>query len=278
MIQDLLSQLSAGSNTLPVFRNSAQRVLVLAADSACKPSDWIRTIYRDPILTLKVLKVVNSPHYNLNHKITSAEQALVHMGINPIKNLLLPLASSAEFIEDKSTDFDLNQYLLYLLCVAHISKRLALQLECADPTECFVAGLLHDFGKLVIARTVPHQFSQALAHSRTGGGSLRDALQQSLQMDYATLSAHCMQQWHFPGSLVHAVLVQHQAHANDMNICVFAAIQITKHLNFGFGGDNYIMPFSGMVQDRLGGSLEQVVASMGYLDAMLQEIRTLAQV
>ena len=271
--QDLLSQLNAAVDTLPVFRNSAKRVKVLAADTTCKPSDLINTIYKDPILTLKVLKVVNSPHYNLNHNVTSVEHALVHMGLNPIKNLLLPFTSSAKFIEDNNVDFDLHQYLMYLLCTAHIAKRLAAQLENTDPTECFVAGLLHDFGKLVLAHALPQEFAQALEQSRTQGCLLRDALQNTLQIDYANLSAHLMQQWNLSTALVQTVQNQHQPQDIGINICVFAAIQITKHINFGFGGDNCAVPFPEVVHNKLGGTLEQVLASFQDLNALLHDIK-----
>jgi HD-like signal output (HDOD) protein len=273
MRQDLLTQLSGTVETLPVFRKSAQKVLVLAADTTCKPSDLINTIYKDPILTLKVLKVINSPHYNLNRKVNSVELALVHMGINPIKNLLLPLSKSPEFMEDKNAGFDLHQYLLYLLCTAHIAKRLAQQYECCDPTECFVAGLLHDFGKLALAHALPVEFADALQYSKKHACPLHLALQNSIDTDYAHISAHLLQEWNFSSTLVEAAQRQHQVNDNGMNICVFAAIQITKHLNFGFGGDNCVVPFPDVVKNKLDGTLEQVLASLQDLDSLLHDVK-----
>ena len=280
MRQDLLIQLSAAVNTVPVFRQSAQRVLALCADTQCKPTELVNAIYKDPILTLKVLKVVNSPHYNLDHKVTSIEHALVHMGMNPIKNLLLPFTAGGQFIEDKNFGFDTHQYLLYLLCTAHLAKQLAVRIQYSDPIECFVAGLLHDFGKLVLAHAVPQEFAAALEQSRNSGCSLRDALQSTLNIDYAHLSAHLMEQWKFSTTLVQAVRHQHhdRLQHTDMNMCVFAAIQISKHLNIGFGGDNCAAPFPAAVQSRLGGTLEQVVASLPGLNPLFNDIKTHAQV
>ena len=280
MRQDLLIQLGTAVNTVPVFRQSAQRVLALCADTQCKPADLVNTIYQDPILTLKVLKVVNSPHYNLGHKVTSIEHALVHMGMNPIKNLLLPLTSSRQFIEDKNFGFDTHQYLLYLLSTAHLAKHLALSIQYSDPMECFVAGLLHDFGKLVLAHALPQEFAAALTRSRNTQQPLRDALQNTLNIDYAHLSAHLMEEWKFSAPLVLAVRHQHhdQVQNTDMNICVFAAIQISKHLNFGFGGDNCAAPFPDAVQNRLGGTMEQVIAALPGLNPLLNDIKTRAQV
>ena len=280
MRQDLLNQLSAAADTVPVFRQSAQRVLALAADTQCKPSDLVNTIYQDPILTLKVLKVVNSLHYNLDHKVTSVEHALVHMGMNPIKNLLLPFTSSKQFIEDKISSFDTHQYLVYLLCTAHLAKHIAITIQYADPIECFVAGLLHDFGKLLLSQVAPREFSAALEKSRTTGSLLRNELQSTLQTDYAQVSSHLMEQWKFSAVLVQAVRHQHhdQLQNSDMNICVFAAIQISKHLNFGFSGDNCATPFTDAVQRRLGGTLEQVAASVRKLNPLPDDLKMCVQV
>jgi HD-like signal output (HDOD) protein len=277
MKQDVLPQLSTAIESLPVFRHSAQQVLKLTADTQCKPADLIETIYNDPILALKVLKVVNSSHYNLNHNVTTVEHALVHMGINPIKNLLLPFTCKGAFLEDQALGFDARQYLLYLLGTAHIARQLAIKIQHPDPIECFVAGLLHDFGKLALAHALPDAFAHALQYSQTHASGLRDALEQTLQLNYADVSADLMQQWNFSPALVQAVRHQHQVQNTDMNICVFAAIQITKHLHFGFGGDNYVFDFPDHVQQRLGGNLEHIVGSWHDLNTLLEKTKAKVQ-
>jgi HD-like signal output (HDOD) protein len=277
MNQDVLKQFSTAVERLPVFRQSGQRVLALTADTQCKASELIATIYSDPILALQVLKVINSSHYNLSHKVTTVEHALVHMGVNPIKNLLLPFTCKGQFIDDQSIGLDLRQYLLYLHCTAHIAKQLAIELRLSDPTECFVAGLLHDFGKLALAHTHPQEFSHALQHCTTHNTLLRDALQISLQLDYAHISADLMQQWGFSAALVQAVRHQHNVQNEGMNICVFAAIQICKQLHFGFAGDQHVLPFPETVVHRLHGTLDQVISRWSDLDAMFQRIKKTVQ-
>ncbi len=277
MKQYALTQLSTAVESLPVFRHSAHRVLKLTADTECKPADLIATIYNDPILALKVLKVVNSSHYNLNHKVTTVEHALVHMSINPIKNLLLPFTCKGAFLEDKLLGFDAQDYLLYVLGTAYIARQLAIKIQYSDPIECFVAGLLHDFGKLALAHASPDAFTQALNYSQNYQCGFRVALEKTLQLNYADVSADLMQQWNFSPALVQAVRHQHQVQNSDMNICVFAAIQITKHLHFGFGGDNHALDFPDCVQERLGGSLEQVVGSWNDLNTLLENTKAKVQ-
>jgi HD-like signal output (HDOD) protein len=277
MKQDLLTQLSTAAESLPVFRHSAQQVLQLTADTQCKAADLIETIYNDPILALKVLKVVNSSHYNLNHKVTTVEHALVHMGINPIKNLLLPFTCKGAFLEDQALGFDARQYLLYLLGTADVARQLAIKMQYSDPTECFVAGLLHDFGKLAMAYAMPDAFAQAWEYHQTQQCGLHEALQQTMQLSYADISANLMQQWNFSPALVQAVRHQHQVQNNDMNICVFAAIQIVKHLHFGFGGDNHVIDFPDNVQQRLGGNLEHVIELWHDLNVLFENIKAKVQ-
>lgn len=63
-----------------------------------------------------------------------------------------------------------------------------------------------------------------------------------------------------------------------MIACVFGANQISKKLKFGFGGNLYIDEFPASVQNRLGGSLDEVIASLGDLDPLFEEAKIFAKV
>lgn len=277
MKNNLLTQINSALGNLPVFRQSAQRVLALSKDTQCKATDWIETIYNDPALTLQVLKVVNSSYYNLHHKVSTVEHALVHMGINPIKNLLLPLTCKGRFVEDVLPDLNTHEYLLYVLGTAHVARQLAIQMQLADPTECFVAGLLHDFSKLAFASAAPIELKRALEYSQSQAKPLHQALQETLHMSDSDFSADWLQTWNLSPALIQSVRCQHQVQNIDMNICVFAAIQIIKHVHFGSGGDNHVTAFPDFVVERLGGDLEQVVSSWHDLKPMLNNITSKVQ-
>ena len=69
-----------------------------------------------------------------------------------------------------------QQYLLHSLSTAGIARQLAMQLDDADPMDCFIAGLLHDFGKVVFAQFMPREFKQALEMCQADGSSLHLSL------------------------------------------------------------------------------------------------------
>jgi len=77
---------------IPAFPKSVQQVLSLTADVNCSPRDLVDVLKNDPIFTMKIIKVVNSPFMGLAHQISSIQQACVYLGVNTLKNLALSLA------------------------------------------------------------------------------------------------------------------------------------------------------------------------------------------
>ena len=77
---------------MPAFPRSVHKVLELTSDMNCAPKDIVETIEHDPVMTAKMLKLVNSAFYSLPRKITSMKHAVIYIGINTVKNLALSIA------------------------------------------------------------------------------------------------------------------------------------------------------------------------------------------
>ena len=90
---ELERKLGTAVERMPAFPRSVQRVLELTRDINCKPKDLVGVIEKDPVMTMKILKVINSAYYALPQQITSVNQSVVYLGINTIKNLSLPAAA-----------------------------------------------------------------------------------------------------------------------------------------------------------------------------------------
>jgi putative nucleotidyltransferase with HDIG domain len=280
MSPELSQKLAAAVDGMPAFPKSVQRILELTRDVNSTPKDLVEVIDKDPVVTVKILKVVNSAYYSLPKQITSVGHAVVYLGFNTVKNLALSIAAIGMLPKDNASGFDVQQYLLHSLSTAGIAKQLASRVNDADPMDCFIAGLLHDFGKIVFAQFMPNEFRDALLISGKDGNSLYAALQQTVGADHAVVGAMLVEKWRFAPHLIETIRHQHvgKLKDTDMIACVFGANQISKKLNFGFGGNYCIDEFPAVIQKRLGGSLDEVIVSMGDLNPLFEEAKIFAKI
>jgi putative nucleotidyltransferase with HDIG domain len=230
-------------------------------------------IDKDPVVTVKVLRVVNSAYYSLPKKITSINHAVVYLGFNTIKNLSLSIAAVGMLPTNPLAGFDGEGYLLHSLAVAGVARQLAPRFPELDPNDFFIAGLLHDFGKVVIAHGMPAEFKKALEFSLWHEVSLHNALMVVAGIDHSTVGAMLMEKWQFPAELINAVRVQHQIAPQDSDLAaaVFAANQICKQWGVDFGGTPVREELPDCVTLRLGGTLDQIIAALGNWQPILEE-------
>lgn len=264
---------------MPAFPKSVQRILELTRDVNSTPKDLVDVIDKDPVVTVKILKVVNSAYYSLPKQITSIGHAVVYLGFNTIKNLALSIAAIGMLPKDNASGFDVEQYLLHSLATAGLAKQLAHKVDDADPMDCFIGGLLHDFGKVVFAQFMPKEFKAALEECQATKSPLQVALQKHIGADHFVVGAMLAEKWRFAPALIETI--GHQSVDNlkdtDMTACVFGANQISKKMQFGFGGNPHYDEFPPSVQKRLGGTMEAVIASMGDLNALFEEAKIFAK-
>lgn len=276
---ELSQKLASAVDAMPAFPKSVQKILEITRDVNASPKDLVQVIDHDPVVMVKILKVVNSAYYALPRKITSISHAVVHLGFNPIKNLALSIAAIGMLPPSNAAGFDPQQYLLHSLSTAGLAKKLALRLDDADPMDCFIAGLLHDFGKAVFAQFMPAEFRQALERCKADGSSLHLALREVIGADHAVVGGMLVEKWRFAPMLVETIRNQYGPDLKDteMVASVFAANQISKRLEFGFAGNPWVDELSPAMARRLGGNLDELLASLGDLSPLFEEAKLFAK-
>jgi putative nucleotidyltransferase with HDIG domain len=280
MSPELSQKLTAAVDGMPAFPKSVQKILELTRDVNSTPKELVDVIDKDPVVTVKILKVVNSAYYSLPKQITSIGHAVVYLGFNTIKNLALSIAAIGMLPKDNASGFDVQQYLLHSLSTAGLAKQLAGRVQNADPMDCFIAGLLHDFGKVVFAQFMPTEFKSALLICSSGECSLHEALQKTIGADHVVVGAMLVEKWRFAPNLIETIRYQSPPDLKDTDMiaCLFGANQISKKMNFGFGGNFQINEFPAIIQKRLGGSMEDVIISMGDLNPLFEEAKIFAKI
>lgn len=275
---ELSTEILAAVDKMQAFPESVQNILRLTSETSCSPKDLVEVIVKDPVVTVKVLRVVNSAYYSLPRKISSIEYAVVFLGFNTIKNLALSIAAIGMVPRNPLAGFDSQGYLLHSLVTAGIARQLASRFPDfpdADANDFFLAGLLHDFGNVVIAQAMPDKFKNALEFCSRNELSLQTALQQLAGLDPFEIGAMLLEKWQFPPELAHAIRQQSRMEPGASAIAYGVALanRISCKLGYNFGETVHNDQLPAVLQSALGGTLTQVMASLGDLDAVLQESR-----
>jgi putative nucleotidyltransferase with HDIG domain len=268
---------------MPAFPQGVTKVLELTARMECAPKDLVKVIEHDPVMTMKILKLVNSAFFGLSRPINSINHGVVFVGINTIKNLALTIAAIGMLPERNEAGFDMNAFLMHSLAVAGVSKRLAATLNVPDKdaTDYFVAGLLHDFGKVVLAQFKPTEFRAALDRAADGSMSLADAEREMLDIDHAEIGSLLAETWKLPTALGECIRCHHQpaVELDDarMRDAVFAANLVVHSIPFGASGNHLHNEFPASIQARFGHDLQGLMASLGDLDEEMNKARAFIQ-
>jgi len=265
---------------IPAFSQSVSRVLTMTSDMNCSPRELVEVVSLDPVLTLKILKLVNSAYFGLAQKVTSIHHALVYLGLNTLKNITLSLAMIGALPRKNKAGFDADALWLHSLGTGVTARLLAKgRLKLGDEAEdYFVAGLLHDVGKLIFARYMPEQFKEALLAAGEGEVSLCEAEKRAIGADHAEVGAMLAAKWQLSDELAAALGRHHvpeQGEPLPMLDAIFAANQAVKVLNCGLSGDSIPRELPEGVATRLGVNLEGLVDSMPNLAEELDKARIL---
>jgi len=263
---------------MPAFPKSVQQVVQLTSDINASAKDIVRVIECDPVMTVKVLKAINSSFYGLPQKITSVQKAVVHIGMNTIKNMALGVAAMGMLNATNKANFNTSEFLLHSLTTAAISKMLAerIGLSSTQCSDCFVAGLLHDFGKVVFAEFMPDEFKLALEKSKEQQLPLHQTELEFIGLSHTQAGKILAEKWELSEQLIDAIAHHHDLDQNQnvLRDCVFAANQISKQLQFGDGGNPLIEDFPEAIIARFGLNLTSLCDALGNLEPVKTEAQS----
>jgi HD-like signal output (HDOD) protein len=143
---------------MPSLSPTASKVIKLANNINTPPAELTQVIKLDPVLSAKVLKLVNSSYFSLSNHIVSLEKAVILLGLNTIKNLALSAAVLAQMESSgQHRDFDSEAFWKHSLAVGVTAKLIALKrgVEKKVIEDYFISGLLHDLGVLAEFNVFP---------------------------------------------------------------------------------------------------------------------------
>jgi len=230
---------------MPSLSTTVIKVLETCNDPRASANDLQRMISLDPVLTARVLKLINSAYYSPGVPITSLTRAIVMLGLNTVKNLALSFAILENIKSNRSfTIFSPEEFWMHSLCVGVIAKSLAaVKGNTTQGLEAFfVAGLLHDLGKIPLSRQFPEEYHRAWKTAGEDQGSLRHSEIKLLGMDHCTVGCMIAKKWRLGTTLVETLSHHHNPDDSsevdrDFVYVVSLANQFANHLRIGSAGD-----------------------------------------
>lgn len=164
-------------------------------------------ISQDLAMCAKVLQLVNSSFFFRRVPCTDVHQAVVRLGFQMIKNLVLSVEVFRTENDFQCEGFTLTDLQSHSLKVASLAGS-----YLSDPREAedaFMAGMLHDIGKLVLASELPSHLEEVLALTAADGLSFAQAELETLGVTHAEIGGYLMGLWGLPYPIVEAVANHH---------------------------------------------------------------------
>ncbi|GAX60222.1 signal transduction protein [Candidatus Scalindua japonica] len=194
--------------SLPVLYNLIVEEMHAPEPSLKKVGDLIS---QDISMSAKILQLVNSALFGLPQKITSPQQAVVYVGIETLKSLVLSFHVFSSLEDDAdSCGFSLLKMWKHSLKTSRLAKDIA-RAEKSDrkaAEEAMIAGMLHDIGKLVLLK-LPVRYNEVMSLVETTGCSHSEAEYTVMKTSHAELGAYLLGLWGLSGSIVETVTFHH---------------------------------------------------------------------
>ena len=199
---------------MPAFAESVQQVLDLTSDINCSPRELVRVVEHDPVLTGRILKVVNSAYFGLSRRISSVKEALAFIGLNTLKNVALTVAAIGVLPKNNKAGMDMEAFLAHSLAVGAaarwVSERVGL--DNRDTERGFLSGMLHNFGSVLLALQMPKVYRRIGVIAESSERPTYLVEREMLSMDHFEIGGLVAEKWKLESSISEAIRYHREPH------------------------------------------------------------------
>jgi putative nucleotidyltransferase with HDIG domain len=239
--------------TLPTIYATLSDVMANPRSTA---ADVANVISQDQSSASKVLKTANSPIYGFLGKISTITQAIVYIGFEEVKNLIMALSIINLFSKIKPTD-NLNPIDLWKhsIGVGVVTRFLGGTIGIKKLEDFFVAGILHDIGKLIFFKYIPDEYSKAVNYALENNLTAKEAEQEILGISHTVIGDMLAEKWRLPKSIRNAIAYHYSGRVggeiDPLVACIHLADATACLLELGAAGDDMVPEINFDVWDYL---------------------------
>lgn len=236
-LQEMISEIGA----LPMPSRSVMQINDLLAREETTLLQVAEVVSGDINLTAKLLQIVNSAYFSLSHEISDVREAVAYLGLDSVRNLCVAVEMMKSFDQPPAlVESCVEEIHDHSLAVAYLARQM--MPDRLSGADAYVAALLHDVGKLVIAQQLPEKFLEVRVTTMRSSLSTSEAEMEIVGATHSDIGALLLDLWGLPSHIVEAVARHHDASAlpaTDLDIthAVFVADAIVSgRLDEGEGG------------------------------------------
>lgn len=231
--------------TLKTLPHIAVRLTQMFADSRTTVHDIEEVMSLDPTLVLRVMKLINSAYYGLRRKVDSVSDAIVYLGTDILRNIVV-MAAVKELFEDENPDQKFSRKRLWFHCaVVGISSQMIFERMFNKKSEnVFLCGILHEIGLIVVDQVYPDFFEVYLTTDAHMTISVNDYEKREIGTDHCEIGYLLSKEWKLPGEVCEGIRGQHPRGTGLLSSSPAGAIQISEYLSskLGYWGLNDQVP------------------------------------
>lgn len=237
-LDDILKQVK----DLPALPHVILKVVKMAAQPEVSAREIGQVIAQDPSFSVRLLKLANSSYYGLPQSVSTITDAVAMLGQHSVRNMAL-VAATQDVLYRAISGYDLEAGDLWRhsLACAYAAELLAVHARYPEREEAFVAGLLHDVGKVIIGMHIEGAIPKIQAHMEAHSCSFITAERAVLGFDHAEVGGRIASHWNLPSNLVQAISWHHQPVRNGRLFPLAGLVHLANGLclmvGIGLGAD-----------------------------------------
>jgi putative nucleotidyltransferase with HDIG domain len=202
------ARLAKALESIPTLPTVAHRLNEVIRSSSATVPQVAEILRGDPATSAKLLRLVNSPHFGVPGGVADVARAIPFVGFNQLYQLVLSIGVM-DVVSAVGGLFDPRDLWMHSLTVATAAREIAGDVKFPDPGSAFTAGLLHDIGKIALAKLEPEQLAAAIAMIRDEHVGFPEAETRCGLTSHEWLGGRLAQLWRFPAKLASAIEHHH---------------------------------------------------------------------
>jgi HD-like signal output (HDOD) protein len=215
---------------LPSLPNIAMEIIGVIDNPETSIQTLSSIISKDLVLASKILKVANSPFYSYPRVISTIDFALIILGTETVKEIMVSISFISHFKKFHLKDFDINKFWGHSILSSVIARELAKEIGYKVKGEAFVSGLIHDIGIFIISQFFYEEYKKLTELLKTGNYDLYQAERELFNATHSDIGGWLLERWNFPPQLVEAIRHHHSPKIISSNPQLSSILYYTEYL------------------------------------------------